>query len=141
MRADLLAFVFQFHLAGHRGDRRVNVGNARPDHFFASQQRAAFSVGNNRFHHRNWQPLRDPGMFVDALIFARFKCDLFDCFANKIGNQQAILETVARGPGFLSRDLDTQADLFRIMRHDFGANAVFERRDDLAARGVIFGIR
>ena len=63
-------------------------------------------------------------MFVDALIVARFKCNLFDCFANKIGNQQAIVETVARGPGFLPSDLDAQTDLLRIVRHDLRADAI-----------------
>ena len=124
MGADLLAFIFQLHLTGHRRNSRIDVRDARHNPLFAGQERAAFSVGNNRFHYRDWQPLRDTRMFVDALIVAGFESNLFDCFADKFGNQQTILETVARSPGFLPRDLDAQADLLRIVRHDLRADAI-----------------
>ena len=80
-------------------------------------------------------------MFVDALVVARFESNLFNRFANEVGNHQTILQAVARGPGFLSGDLDAQLNLFRIVRHDFGADAILQRRNNLAARGVILRVR
>ena len=80
-------------------------------------------------------------MLVDPLVIARLEGNLFDCFPNKVGNQQAILETIAHCPRFLPRDLDSQPDLFRIVGHDFRADAILQRRDDFSARSVIFRIR
>ena len=43
------------------------------------------------------------------------------------GNLESILNAGARRPCFLARDLDTQLDLFRIVRHDFGSDAILQR--------------
>ena len=43
-------------------------------------------------------------------------------------------------PGFLRGDGDALLQRGRIVRADFAADAVLERRDDLAARGVIFRV-
>src|SRR6059036_417255 len=48
---------------------------------------------------------------------------------------------VAVEPGLLARDRRAQIHRVRIMRHDFRAKPVLERRDDLAARGVVLGVR
>src|SRR5581483_8542072 len=80
-------------------------------------------------------------MLVDPLIIAGLESDLLDRFANEIWNQQALFQTIARSPGFLFRDLDAERNLFGIMRSDFGSDAIFQRRDDLAARRVVFRVR
>ena len=140
MRADLLAFVFQLHLARHRRNRSVNIGDARDNPVFSGYQLAAFSVRDDRFHYADWKALRDARVFVNALIVSGLESNLFDRFANEVGNQETILKAIARGPGFLSSDLDAQLKLFWIMRHDLGADAIFERRYDLAARRVVFRV-
>ena len=43
-------------------------------------------------------------------------------------------------PRFLARDLDAKFDALGVMRNDLAADAVLERRDDLAAGRVVFGI-
>ena len=48
--------------------------------------------------------------------------------------------TVALRPRFLRRDRNALVDRRGIVRADLGADAVFQRRDDFAARGVVLGI-
>ena len=43
-------------------------------------------------------------------------------------------------PGFLPRDRHAVIERGRIVRADLAADAILERRDDLAARGVIFRV-
>ena len=43
-------------------------------------------------------------------------------------------------PGFAPRDVNAVFQSRGIVRADFAANAVFERRDDFAARGIIFRV-
>ncbi len=47
----------------------------------------------------------------------------------------------ARDPRFLRRDLDGVGAAAHVVRADLGADAILERRDDLAARRVVFGVR
>jgi hypothetical protein len=62
--------------------------------------------------------------------------------AFEIGNFDAkTFEIRALDPRFLARDRGSQADVFRVMRLDFRADAVLQRRDDFPARRVIFRIR
>ena len=80
-------------------------------------------------------------MLVDALIVARFKSDLFDDFANKVRESSTrSFESIALNPGFLTCDLNRSLQLRRIVRHDFGADAILQRRDDFSARRVVFGV-
>ena len=46
----------------------------------------------------------------------------------------------ARGPGFLLGDADGFFDVLGVVGADLAADAVFERRDDLAAGGVVLGV-
>ena len=46
----------------------------------------------------------------------------------------------ARGPGFLLGDGDGFVERLGVVRADLGADAVLERRDDLAAGGVVLGV-
>src|SRR5437867_4856956 len=79
-------------------------------------------------------------MFVDSLIISGLERYLFNNFANEIRNHQTIFQTLARGPGFLPGNLNPELNFFRIVRHDLSADSIFKRRNDLAARGVVFGI-
>ena len=65
-------------------------------------------------------------MLVNPLIITRFKRDLLNDLANEIGNVQSILNAVARRPCFLARNLDTELNLFWIVRRDFRADAILE---------------
>ena len=47
---------------------------------------------------------------------------------------------LALGPGFLRGDGHAFGDRGRIVRANFGADAVFQRRDDFSARGVVLRI-
>src|SRR4029079_9056615 len=46
----------------------------------------------------------------------------------------------AFGPGFLFRDGHRKVQIHGIVRLDFRTNAIFKRRHDLTARGVVFRI-
>ena len=59
----------------------------------------------------------------------------------KSGIDRAILQAVARSVQASCRVISTPSlQLFRIVRHDLGADSIFQRRDDLAARRVVFRV-
>src|SRR5262249_49094405 len=57
-----------------------------------------------------------------------------------VGNVHANGRIAAR-PGFLIRDGHAFFDGCGVMCADFGANAIFERRDDFSTGGIVFGVR
>src|SRR5262249_46609404 len=146
--ADLFALVFELDLAGDGRDRGVNVADARGDQGLAVKQGAALGVRRDALHDGYRQALSDDGWFIDAFVLARDERDLFDDFADGLRDQKSQLVmirvvaviAVAVRPRLLLSDLDPFLDRGRIMRLNLGADAVFERRDDLASRRVIFGI-
>ena len=85
-------------------------------------------------------------MLINPTIVTRLERDLFYRLPDKVGNMHLLigdarnLETVAVDPGLLTGDLNTGLYLGRIMSHDLCADPVLQRRDDLSARGVIFGV-
>src|ERR1035438_10921415 len=87
------------------------------------------------FRGADGQPLAYSGALVDALIFAGDERNLLDHLAHELGNLQ--LQAVARRPRFLRGDGNAFFDGHRIMRANLGADAVLQRRNDFAARGVI----
>ena len=134
-----LALIFKLDLAGDGGKRGIDVKHARHRHRFARHHRAAFGVGAHVFERRNRQPLTDAGTLVDALVISSRKRNLLDHFADVIGDVQ-LGRRLAIGPGFLPCDVDAVLDGRGIVGANFAADAVLERRDDLAARGVIFRV-
>src|SRR6185369_1815885 len=86
-------------------------------------------------------------MLVNSTVVTRLKRNLFDQLTNKLRNIQlqsrtvCVLEPSATNPGFLACDLYSSLQLRRIVGHDFGADAVLERRDDLSSRSVVFRVR
>ncbi len=55
-------------------------------------------------------------MLIDVIILARFESNLFDNFANELGNNESILNFKPVGPRFLARDLNRGGKLFWIVR-------------------------
>src|SRR6266849_7897572 len=80
-------------------------------------------------------------MLVNAAIIARLESNLLDKLANEIMEVQPILQSVASDPRFLTGDLNCILNLRRIVSGDLSADRIFQRRNDLAARGVIFRVR
>ena len=85
---------------------------------------------------RDRQPLADAGSLVDLLIGACLERDFLDRFTHELGND----DVAALQPGFLGRDGHGGAARRRVVRADLRPDAVLERRDDLAARGVVLGV-
>src|SRR5215813_11831498 len=145
---DLFALVFELDLAGDGRDRGVNVADARGDQGLAVKQGAALGVRRDALHDGYRQALADAGAFIDAFVLARDERDLFDDFADGLRDQKSQLVmirvvaviAVAVRPRLLPSDLDSFLDRGRIMCLNLGADAVFERRDDLASRRVVFGV-
>ncbi len=75
---------------------------------------------------------------VDALVLPRLEGDALDDLEHEIGEVDR--PGAALDPRFLARDLHAELDGARIVGQDLGADAVLERRDDLAARGVVLGV-
>ncbi len=99
--------------------------------------RALLRAADYAFKARNRQALANAGAFIDSFVLAREEGNLLDHFANVRGNFNGRAATVPRHPGFLRRDGDAFFDRRGIMRANFRADAVLQRRDNLSARGVI----
>ena len=84
------------------------------------------------------QALAYAAALVDFLVFARGEGDLLDDLAHILREFRG--RQLALGPGLLRGDGDAFFERFRIVRANLGADAVFERRDDFAARRVVLGI-
>ena len=100
---------------------------------------AAFGVGDDILHTGNGEALADARTLVNLLVLAGGEGDSFDDLANVLWDHELV--AIPRRPGFLRCDGDAFFDGGRIMRADFGADAVFERSDDFSARRVVFRIR
>ena len=135
-----LAFILQLDLARDRGKRRIEIDDARHSQRLTRLQRAALRVREHVLHHRNRQALRDTGALIHLLVLAREKRKLLHHFGDVDGNlrfdRRAPLE-----PRFLFGDGDAVLQIRRIVRADLAADAILERRHDLAARRVVFRIR
>ena len=101
---------------------------------------ALFGAADDGFEARDRQALADAGALVDALIFAREKRDLLDDFANVVRHGE-FAAGVALDPRFLRGDGHAFFDGGGIVRANFAADAILERRDDLSARRVVLRIR
>src|SRR6266852_2455388 len=133
-----LAFILQFKLAGDSWQRSIDVADARNDDGFFVSQRATLGIGNYVFRGRDGKPLAHSGALVDLLVLARDESDALDHFLYILRNMQS--DALTLNPRFLRGDGNSFFDGRRIMRADFRSDAVFERRDDLAARRVVLGV-
>ncbi len=76
---------------------------------------------------------------VDEFARARDEGDFLDELAEEVGDLDAGL-LVALGPRFLRRDLRGGLHVVGVVRPDLGGDPVLQRRDDVAAVGVVLGV-
>ncbi len=81
-----------------------------------------------------------PGPLVDASILSRLERNLFNDFGDERGDLGPE-PAASRQPRFLRRDRHGIGPSRGIVRPDFRADAILQRRDDLAPGGVVLGIR
>src|SRR6266404_1227329 len=139
VRAFELAFVFELHFSGDGGERSIDIGDAGDDGFFAGAGGAMLGATDEAFHRGDGETLADSGAAVHALVLARLESNFFDDLA-QVMRDFDFFAGVAGDPGFLRGDGHAFFDAGGVVRANFGADAVFERSDDFAARGVVFGI-
>src|SRR5262249_17777584 len=72
-------------------------------------------------------------------VVAGLEGDFFHELAKIVGDFDAV-GRIAAGPRFLRGDGNAFFDRCRIVRADFGADSVFQRRDDFAARRVVLRV-
>src|SRR5580704_18572311 len=138
-RAFQFAFIFEFHFSGDGRHGRVDISDAGDGMRFASASSALFGRADDTFESGDRQALADAGAAIDALVFTSLESNFFDDFAKVIRNFQFY----AGGsiyPSFLAGDGHTLLEGGRIVGANFRADAIFERRDDFAACGVVLGI-
>ena len=134
-----LAFVFEFELAGDAGQGGVDVADARHRQLFAVERarRSALETTSSMVEMgRRWlTPLRLSTLLSSRAEKATCSIDL----AEIVRNLRSWCEPRSR-PGFLRGDGDAFFEGLRIVGADLRADAVFERSDDFAARGVVLGV-
>ena len=79
-------------------------------------------------------------MFIDSLSSRASKAICSTTSRMKSGMCRRSFQTIATDPGFLARNLDCRLNLRRVVSRDLGADAVFQRRNDLSARRVVFRV-
>src|SRR5439155_25515583 len=102
------------------------------DRLFLGEDGAALRVRQEVVEHADWQSLRHPAAPVYTLVFARLEGNALDQLRREIGNADRAVPAIALDPGLLLRDRAAELGGQRVMRRDFRADSVFERRNDLA---------
>src|SRR6267142_178625 len=139
VRAFELAFVFELHFSSDGGECGIDIGDAGDDGFFAGTGGAMLGAADEAFHRCDRETLADAGTAVHTFVFARLEGNFFDDLA-QVMRDFDLFAGVAGNPGFLGSDGHAFFNGGRVMRANFGADAVFERRNDFAAGGVVLGI-
>ncbi len=134
------AFVFELELAGDGGECGINIRYASGGVLFTDARRTLLGVANDAFQGGDREALAHTGAAIHALVFARLEGDFLDNFA-QVGGQIDFASGVAADPGFLLRDGHAFFEGGWVVRADFRADAVFQRRNDFAAGRVVFRIR
>ncbi len=137
--AFLLAFVDQLHLAGHGGQRRVQIREPRVDHRFAQTGGAPLHVAEHVLQQRDRHARRHAGLLVHELALARLEGHLLYQLL-EIARHAQLVVAVAIGPRLLRRDRQGVLQPIRIVGDDLRVDAVLERRDDVAAVGVVLRV-
>ena len=131
------AFVLQFQFARDGGQGGVDVADAR-DNGLSALRKARRSALEITFSSaemgRRWlTPER-----LSIFCLREPKGHPFNHFADVPGNVQ--FKPVTQSPGFLRGDRDAFFESRRVVCANLRADAVFEWRDDLAARCVVFRV-
>ena len=135
-----LPLVLQLDLTRDRGQRGVDVGDAGDRLGVARDQRPALRVRDDILEARDGQALAHAGPLVHLLVLPRLDGHLLDHLPHVVGQLDGHAGAVAIRPCLLRRDGERMVPPRGVVRADLGADAVLERRDDLAARGVVLGI-
>src|SRR5208283_2198154 len=147
IRAFHLAFVLQFELARDRWQRRVDVADPWHNQFFVMRQGAPLGIRYHVLDRRDRQPLAHTRALVDLLVVARRKRYALDHFLHILRNMQTGAVTVIPAfvisiePGLLHGNRDPFFHRRWIMRANLRPDAILQRRNDLAACGVVLRIR
>ena len=102
-------------------------------------QGATLRVRGDVLEHADRHALADAGALVDAPVRSRLERDLLDDFPHP-GGQLEIAAAAAIDPRFLAGDLHRHLPVGRVVGPNLGADAILQRRDDLAARRVVLGV-
>ena len=89
--------------------------------------------------HADREALAHAAPAIDPLVLPGLEGDALDDLEDEIREVDRLGAAV--DPRLLARDVHAQFHGARIVGQDLGADAVLERRDDLAARRVVLGVR
>ena len=107
---------------------------------FGVHQRAALGVRDDVLDHRDRQTLAHARSLVDPAVLPRLERNLLDDLGDESGHVGSDVGAVAVEPRLLGGDPHPFRAAGRIMGADFRTDAILERSDDLAARGVVLGV-
>ena len=140
--AILLAFLhrLELHLALQRRQHEREVGNARHHVLLAQPQGAAEGVGQQRLVVGDGGAHGNAGALVHVRRAARLVRDLGDDLLHPRRHMHAVVVHVQRRR-LLFHDGHLMVEALRIVRADLCAVAVFQRRDDAPAVGVVLRVR
>ena len=107
---------------------------------FARCKRPPLGVRDDELERGDRQALTDAGSFVDFAIGSRLERHFLHDLAHVVRNLDAQTSGTLR-PRFLPGDRHGVLACRRVVRADLRADAILERRDDFAARRVVFRVR
>ncbi len=136
-----LALVFHLELARNRRQRGIDVGDAGHRDRFAVHQRPPLGIGDDVLDRGDGQALAHSRSLVDAAILPCLERDLFHDLGDERRHLGGQRRTVAGEPRFLRGNRHAFGAAGGVVRANLGSDPVLQRRDDLAARGVVLGIR
>ncbi len=137
--AFLFTFVHHFDLSDDGGDDAPEVRDAGDSGGFAVEEHAALGGGIEVFIGGDGEAGADAAAFVHVLAVAGGEGDFFDEVFEEVGHAHSLL-LGGGDAGFLFGNSAPDFDGGRIMSGYLAFDAVFERSDDAAAVGVVFGI-
>src|SRR2546422_3170317 len=135
----LFRSVFELEFPGEGRQGRIDIGGTRNDLLLAVLEGAPFGVGHDVLQAGDRHALADATALVHLLFLAGLEGDALNHLAHEGGDDQ-VPAPVAPGPGLLGRDGHGVLKGGGVMSADLRADAVFERRNDLAARRVVFRV-
>ncbi len=139
-RSLLLPFEDKLHLPGNARKRMLQIDDTRNDRPLSIDDRPALGVRDQRLHRRDRHTSRDSGLLVNELGAACMRGDVFDDLLD-IQRHHHIAIGLARGPGFLARDLHALLDRPGVVGKDLRIDTILQRRDDRAAVGIVLRVR
>src|SRR5579884_170271 len=126
-------------LAAGRSDDARKVAHARGDIAFAQAQRAAVGIAQHVLVVGDRDAHTDAGTLADIAAATRQLCKFGNDFLHELRiNHIQLIRW--KGCAFGLHDLHFVFYRARIVRANLGADAVFERRDNAAAIGVVFRV-